>query len=185
MKRIGLATLVGLVLFGFAYLAGQMPERQRASSLESQMRALQDELAEARARSRRGALLAHLLLLTDHATERNYGQAQPVSSSFFDAVQAEAGRTPAPEVRRALESILALRDRVTAALTQGDPTVVGLLHQAQLALRDTLWSPPPMMSAPASPPAAASPAAPAPSQPPSPTAAPRAEPAPAAPPSPA
>jgi len=50
---------------------------------------------------------------------QNYGQAQALSSKFFDAVRAQATRTAAASPKDALERIVRTRDAVTASLTRG------------------------------------------------------------------
>jgi hypothetical protein len=156
MKRFLVLLVVGLV--GAAYAAGYWPERQRRVALESQMRAIEERLAEAEARVRLGGLLARLLTLMDVVGEKNYGQGLGLSSAFFDEVRAEAGRTP-PPFRDLLEGVIKRRDAVTASLTQADPAVLGTLREVQGELRRALgFPPPPAGVAPAPPAASPSPA---------------------------
>ena len=93
MKRYFVILL--MVLAGLAYLVGYWPEHQGRKALEGQVARLQVELAEAQARVRLGGLLGQLLAAEDAVSAQNYGQAQALSSKFFDAVRAEATRTAA------------------------------------------------------------------------------------------
>lgn len=125
MKRY-FAILV-IVLAGLAYLVGYWPEHQRRQALEGQVTSLQEELAEAQARVRLGGPLGQLLAAEDAVSAQNYGQAQALSSKFFDAVRADATRTAAGSVKDALEKVVRMRDPVArvgpvgalAGVTQG------------------------------------------------------------------
>ena len=141
MKRTFAASL--LVLAGLAYLVGYWPERQRRRALEGQITSLQVQLAEAQARVRIGDLLGQLLAAKDAVSAQNYGQAQVLSSAWFDAVRAEATRTAAGAFKDALERIVPMRDPVTASLTRGDPQALSLLQDAETLLRNALGFPRP------------------------------------------
>ena len=141
MKRY-FAILV-IVLAGLAYLVGYWPEHQRRQALEGQATSLQVELAEAQARVRLGGLLGQLLAAEDAVSAQNYGQAQALSSKFFDAVRAEATRTAAASVKDLLEKVVRMRDPVTASLTRGDPQALTLLRDAEVFVRNALGYPRP------------------------------------------
>jgi hypothetical protein len=127
-----------LVLAGLAYVVGYWPEHQRRQALEAQVTSLQLELAEAQARVRLGALLGQLLAVEDATSAQDYGQAQTLSSRFFDTVRAETTRTAAAGVKEALEKVSGMRDPVTASLTRADPQALTLLRDAQSHLRNAL-----------------------------------------------
>ena len=141
MKRY-FAILV-IVLAGLAYLVGYWPEHQRRQALEGQIASLQVQLAEAQARVRLGGLLGQLLAAEDAVSAQNYGQAQALSSEFFDAVRAEATRTAGGSSEDAFEALLGMRDPVTASLTRGDPQSLTLLRGAETLVRNTLGFPRP------------------------------------------
>jgi hypothetical protein len=141
MKGYFAASLV--VLAGLAYLVGYWPEHQRRRALEGQITSLQVQLAEAQARVRLGDLLGQLLAAKDAVSAQNYGQAQALSSTLFDAVRAEATRTSAGAFKDALEKIVPMRDPVTASLTRGDPQALILLQGAETLLRNALGFPRP------------------------------------------
>lgn len=139
MKRY-FAILV-IFLAGLAYVVGYWPEHQRRQALEGQVTSLQVQLVEAQARVRLGGLLGQLLAAEDAVSAQNYGQAQALSSTFFDAVRAEATRTAAGSFKGALEKVVGMRDPVTASLTRGDPQALTLLRDAETLVRDALGFP--------------------------------------------
>lgn len=136
MKRF----LVGvvIVLIAAAYLGGYWPEHQRRASLESEIPALRAQVDELDAQVRLGKLLGRLLLLTEAVQAMNYGQAQTLSSDFFDAVAAEASRTSVSSMRTTLEGILSARDGLTSALARGDQNAIEPLRRLQFQLREAL-----------------------------------------------
>lgn len=136
MKK--LLVLLAVVLIAAAYAAGSWPERQRRLALEGEVQILDRRVQEAEARVRMGTLLGELQNLMETVIQKNYGQAQPLSSAFFDHTRAETGRTPQPAFRDALEGVLAMRDPVTAALAQGDPAVIDHMRKAERRLKHAL-----------------------------------------------
>jgi len=157
MKKL-LAVLALLVV---AYGAGFWGEYRKRTALESSYQEQAALLAEAQERVRGGELLGQLLQLKDTASSRNYGEAQGLSTTFFDAARAEAGKvTHAKGLAAALEAVLPMRDAVTAALTRSDPGAVDLLQQAESRLRQGLGYVVPPRPAPA--PSASPSASPAP-----------------------
>lgn len=138
MKTFFAASLI--VLAGLAYLVGYWPEHQRRRALEGQVATLQLQLAEAQARVRLGDLLGQLLAAKDAVSAQNYGQAQALSSKFFDAVRAESA-TATGTFKDALDKVVPMRDPVTASLTRGDPQALTLLQDAESQVRNALWFP--------------------------------------------
>lgn len=159
MGKIFKFFLLVVVLLAAAYVAGFWPQRERISVLQGENASLQQRMEAAEARVRAGVLLGELLTLREVAQDMNYGQARTLSSPFFEHVRAEAGRTTDAGVKQALESILALRDTVTVALTQGDAAALGHLRESERRLRLALGYPAPTVAAtPAPSPVGASPA---------------------------
>ena len=150
MNRYGL--LIVVLLVGAAYVGGYWPEHQQRATLERETLTLRTQLAEAQARVRLGGLLGQLLVLMEAAGARNYGQAQDLSSRFFEDLRAESARVPDASTRAVLEGILRARDSVTASLTRSDPAVLDQLRQAQVGLQSALGY---RVAAPASAPPAA------------------------------
>lgn len=139
-----------------AYAAGRWPERERRLVLEGEVAVLQGRLQDAEERVRMDALLAELQNLMEVVGQKNYGEAQTLSSRFFDRTRAESGRTSQAGFKAALDAVLGLRDGVTAALAQADPAVSQRLRLADRRLRDALGYRP-TSAPPAAPPAAAAP----------------------------
>lgn len=178
-KMLKFVVLV-VVLLALAYVAGFWPQRERVSALSGENAALQQRLEAAEARVRAGVLLGELLTFKETVQEMNYGQARGLSSPFFEHVAAEAARTPDAGLKQALAGILAQRDAMTVALTQGDAASLAHLREAERRLRQALGYPAPasgMASAPIAPvasPGTPSPYAPAPAATPNPYAPPAA-----------
>jgi hypothetical protein len=139
---------VAVVLLAAAYLAGYWPERQRRTALQQEVEALRGQVADADARARVSSLLGDLLYLTEAVAVMNYGQAQDLSSSFFDRVQRESASMAETRFATVLDDIHRQRDAVTAALARGDATVLQPLRRAQLLLREALGYPVPPAGAP-------------------------------------
>jgi hypothetical protein len=123
------------VLLAVVYLAGWLPERNRRLAAEERAAALQVERDDAQARVRATMLLGDVLALEEVVANRNYGQAEQLASSFFDAVREEASRTTDDAVRGALNDVQAKRDAVTAALARTDPEVATILKAMEVRLR--------------------------------------------------
>ncbi len=149
-----LAAVVVVVVIAGAYIVGDARQRTLRVDAEGRVAALEGRVAQAEARVRAGELLGRVLTVKEAVVRQNYGQALEQSSLFFDAVRAEAGGTPVPALREALNEALASRDAVTAALAQGDPAVVETLTRLELLLRRALGyaiPPEPAAAAPATP----------------------------------
>jgi len=140
MKRIFALVAVGVVVI--AYLIGYWPQRQRAVALEQEVATLRAQVADLEARKRAAELLGELLNVIDAVTRNDYGQAQQLSSTFFDHVRAETN-SPIPSLQVGLSSILAQRDAITSALARADVQVLGRLLQLQVQLRAALGFPTP------------------------------------------
>ncbi len=136
------ALVFGVVLLvGASYLFGLVPQRRRRVALEAEVASLELRLKNAEARGRLYTLYTRSHGLIDLVAQQNYGQAQQLSSGFFDDVRAEAGRTPEPEFGKALLGVLGTRDAVTAGLTKGDPATLDPLRRVAELLRAVLEKP--------------------------------------------
>ncbi len=138
MSIVAIVLAGAVVLAGVAFFVGYWPQHQRRQVLEAQVVSLQAQLAEAQTGVRLGSLLGQLLIIEDTLSSQNYGEAQALSSKFFDAARAEAQRTSAAGSRGALEKIVQMRDAVTASLTRGDPQAMTLLRDAETLLLNEL-----------------------------------------------
>ena len=143
MKRV-LAVLVVLLVAG-AFVAGYWPQRERlvqaqAEAIEAkrQLSEARADLARAEARARLDRLFGQLLALQDAVASGNYGEAQALSSPFFDQVREEAAKTGEASVRTALDATLMRRDTVTAGIARGESSVRDVLVPIERELRRAL-----------------------------------------------
>ena len=153
MKRL-IAVLVVLLVAG-AFVAGYWPQREarlraekEAAEAGRQLTEARVELARAEARDRRGRLFGRLLALQDAVANGNFGEAQALSTPFFDGVRDEATRERDATVRPSLDAILMRRDTVTAGLARGEGSVGEVLIPIERDLRRALGYPLPALLAP-------------------------------------
>jgi hypothetical protein len=153
MKRL-LAVFVALLVTG-AFVAGYWPQRaarlraeQGAAEARRQLDELRTELARAEARDRRGRLFGQLLALQDAVANGNFGEAQLLSTPFFDGVRDEAARASDAAVRTSLDAILMRRDTLTAALARGEGSAREILLPIERELRRALGYPLPTLASP-------------------------------------
>ena len=116
-KVIGAAIAVVAV-----FLIGFLPEYVKASRLENELRQSRQESAGAQLRDLIG--LAYV-----QASQKNFGLAAETSSRFFGRAREMANQSQDADGRKALEDLLALRDKVTAELAKGEPAVIGDLQE--------------------------------------------------------
>ena len=134
MKFLTLS-LIAVVLAAAVYLAGYWPQHQRISRLNDELRVASSQLAEAQGEIRIYQLANRLLGLIEKTEQKNYGEAQRLSSDFFDRVRSEISPASKPSIQSLLESTLQKRDMVTAGLTKGDSATLDLLRQILTGFR--------------------------------------------------
>jgi hypothetical protein len=142
-----MAAIAAIILIGGAFLAGYLPERKLRMAAEQESLALRQQLAAAEARVRMSRFLGQALAVREIVVEQNYGQAQQLSSAFFDSVRSEAAATPIDEFRSVLNEVLSRRDALTASLTRADPGTADALHTIEVQLRRALGYPVPQQAA--------------------------------------
>jgi hypothetical protein len=74
---------------------------------------------------------------------QDYGQAQELSSPFFDGVRQESTTTTLTEFRSVLNEVLSRRDAITASLARADPAVLEALRMIDAQMRRALGYPMP------------------------------------------
>lgn len=116
------AALVGVFLLGF------VPQAIKASRLDSELHQSRAALAGADLRDLAG--LAYL-----QANQKNYGLTAETCGRFFNRVRAVAGEAQDANRRKAIEELLAPRDRITAELAKGDAAVIGDLQDLFIKTR--------------------------------------------------
>jgi hypothetical protein len=72
---------------------------------------------------------------------RNFGQAQEMSSRFFDSVRTELAASSSGPFRDDLTDVLSRRDVVTASLAKGDEELLAMLRAIEVRMRRTLSYP--------------------------------------------
>jgi hypothetical protein len=138
-KRI--AAIAAVVLVSGVFLAGYLPQRRLRTVAEQEASALREQLAAAEARVRMGRLLGQILTVREVVVRQNYGQAQDLSSEFFDSVRKEATTTPLTEFRSVLNEVLSRRDSITASLAKADPAILEVLRTIEAQMRRALGYP--------------------------------------------
>jgi len=139
MKSLVAFLVVALIVA--AYFVGYWPERRQLGESQKNAQIVAAKLADAQDRLRICALQNQLLSLTRKVEEKNYGEAQKLSSDFFDQVRAEQTQTKKADLKSALEPVLAMRDSVTAGLAKGDPATLDVLRQAMSKIQGLLGRP--------------------------------------------
>ena len=136
MKRLG--WILFLLLLAAAYIAGYWPQHRKFRESEDKLNSASARLADAESRIRLCTLQNRLIALVRKTAEKNYGEAQALSTRFFDEVLAEARQTADQKSKSSLESILQQRDAVTAALAKGDSSSRDLLLPLEKTLHELL-----------------------------------------------
>jgi len=117
-NKIVIAAVVVIAVF----LIGFVPQYVKVNRLEAELRKWQLENA--------GFQLRELISLTYfQATQKNFGLAAETSSQFFRRAREITNHAQDATSRKALESLLATRDKVTATLAKGDPAAVDDLQE--------------------------------------------------------
>jgi len=138
MREKALSAGAALLVLVSVFLLGYWPQSRARGRAEAAAQTLRQQLDTAEARLRVAALLGQVLTLQEVVARRNYGQAQELSSKFFDTVRQESMSISDSSLRDALTEVLARRDGVTSALATSDPSVGGTLHEVDMALRRSL-----------------------------------------------
>jgi hypothetical protein len=142
-----------VLLIALAFVAGYWPQHRGlvhaqadAAEARRQLAETRSQLAAAEVKARLGRLFGQYLALHDAVASGNYGEAQALSSPFFDAVRGEVTKGPDPTARTALDAILMRRDTVTAGLARGDSSVREVLVPIERELRRALGYPVPPLA---------------------------------------
>jgi uncharacterized protein (DUF2267 family) len=113
--------LVGAVVIVIAFLLGFIPQYVKARNLESELRAAQQ--------ANTGAEIRDLIAQTYvQANQKNFGLAAATASRYFTRAREVANQTTDATAKSVLESVLTMRDKVTAELAKGDSAVLSDLQ---------------------------------------------------------
>jgi hypothetical protein len=119
MQKKIIVTAIGVVA---VFLVGFLPEYVKVNGLENELRQSRQENAGAQLRDLIG--LAYV-----QANQKNFGLASETGSRFFGRAREMANQMQDGNSRKALEDLLALRDKVTAELAKGDSAAMGDLQE--------------------------------------------------------
>jgi hypothetical protein len=133
MKKV--LFVLGMVLLAGAYFGGYWPQRQKLQQAQQSSAQASQQLAAAQSAIHVCRLENDLVALVDQTQNQNYGEAQKISSRFFDDLRAELDRSPNAPYRPTLETIFARRDAVTAGLTRADAAIIGPIRQSLNEIR--------------------------------------------------
>jgi hypothetical protein len=121
-RRLKNKIIVAAIALVGVFLVGFVPQYIQANRLKNELRQSREEIAGAELRDLIGQAYVH-------ANQKNYGLAAETSSLYFNRAREVANQTQDANRRKALEDLLALRDRVTAELAKGDAAVMGDLQE--------------------------------------------------------
>jgi type II secretory pathway pseudopilin PulG len=133
MKKV--VFIVGVLLLAGAYVGGYWPQRQKLQEAEKNSAQASQQLASAQTVVHITRLENDLVSLVDQTQNQNYGEAQRLSSRFFDDLRAELDRSPNAPYRQILETVFARRDAVTSGLTRADAATIGAVRQSLNEIR--------------------------------------------------
>jgi hypothetical protein len=125
-NRIVIAAIVLVLVF----LAGFVPQYARARRLDNELRQAREGNAAAQVRD----LIA---LAYVQANQLNYGLAADTVARFFNRTRELANQTEDPAVRKSLEDLLTVRDKVIGELAKGDAAVMADLRDLFMKTRQT------------------------------------------------
>jgi hypothetical protein len=128
MKKI--VPILGFLLLAGAYVGGYWPQRQKLQEAQKSSAQAAQQLTSAQAVIHITRIENDLVALVDQTQSQNYGEAQKLSSRFFDDLRAELDRSPSAPYRSTLETVFARRDAVTSGLTRADAATIGPLRQS-------------------------------------------------------
>jgi molecular chaperone GrpE (heat shock protein) len=130
MKKI----IVVAVLVVVAFLLGFVPPYAKARRLDNELRMARQQNKLAQLRDLAG--LAYV-----QANQKNYGLAAATCSQFFARAAETENEVSDQANRKALESLLAVRDKITTELAKGDPGVLNDLQDLFLKTRQATTYP--------------------------------------------
>jgi hypothetical protein len=125
--------IVAAIALVVVFLSGFVPQYIKANRLGNDLRQARQENSGAQLRDLIG--LAYV-----QANQKNYGLAAETSSRFFGRARDAASQAQDATTRKALEDLLASRDKVTAELAKGDAAVMGDLQDLFVKTRQATTS---------------------------------------------
>ena len=130
MKKI----IGGLVLVALGFLAGFVPQYNRASDLDTKNSELTKSLDDERKAKSLSDFRNRTAQLYFEVSKSNFDSAGGQASQLFTDLRQFTSQTPEP-LRQRLESILAGRDAVVAGIAKADPAASSLVQSMFLQLQ--------------------------------------------------
>jgi hypothetical protein len=122
---------LGLLIIGF--LVGFLWQFTRAQKLESEIERVKQSFDACQKEALFSGLRDEISMAYFEVTRKNYGLAGEHSTKYFNILRTLLGTNQNPKLKQDFESLLSMRDRVTAGLAAGDPAIVEPLQQLLLS----------------------------------------------------
>lgn len=125
--------ILWMILLITGFLLGFIPQYVRARRLQTDSLNAKQQIASCQLKNQLSQLRDSVAMLYFEATRRNYGTAVEYSNRFFNEVQQVANQTNSdPNLKRAMEELLTLRNPITDDLSKGDAAVLPKLQDLLL-----------------------------------------------------
>lgn len=130
--------LIVLLLMALSFGGGFWWEHGKMEAVQNKLDTATAQLTASESAVRLCRLQDQLLTLVQTTGAKNYGDAATLSTKFFNALGNEVARATQPNIKSAMQSILAQRDQVTAELAKGDPASHDMFVQMSATFRQVL-----------------------------------------------
>jgi hypothetical protein len=127
--------LIVFLLMALSFGGGFWWEHGKMEAVQNKLDVATAQLTASESAVRLCRLQDQLLILVQTTGAKNYGDAATLSTKFFNALSDEVARATQPNIKSAMQSILAQRDQVTAELAKGDPASHDLFVQMSTTFR--------------------------------------------------
>lgn len=127
-----------LVLLALAFAGGFWWAHGKTESVQNKLDAASAQLSQANATVRVCGLQDQLFTLVEDTANKNYGEASATSTAFFNNLGGDISQESEPDLKSAMQTILAQRDQVTSDLAKGDPASHDLFVQMLATLHHAL-----------------------------------------------
>ena len=125
--------ILWLILLVTGFSVGFIPQYAKVRRLQTDLLNAKQQFASCQLSSQLSQLRDSAAMVYFEATRKNYGTAGEYSNRFFNEVQQLANQTTAdPNLKRAMEELLTLRNPITEDLSKGDAAVLPKLQDLLL-----------------------------------------------------
>lgn len=125
--------ILWMILLVTGFLLGIIPQYVKARRLQTDLLNTKRQIASCQLGNQLSQLRDSVAMLYFEATRRNYGTAVEYSNRFFNEVQQVANQTNSdPNLKRAMEELLILRNPIADDLSKGDAAVLPKLQNLLL-----------------------------------------------------